>query len=566
MRQRVWHQSYDDGVPAEIEFEQVPLSAWVRRSADQFSDNPALLWLNARITYGQLEHEVSCFASALAGLGVTRGTRVALQMPNLPQLVIAYHAILRLGGIVVMTNPLYMPYEIEHQWNDAYVDVAVVMDYIFEQRLRDVSARLPVQHYVLASIPEYLRFPMRQLAPFKLRRRHPPAIAQVKPSDSVHMFRDMIRSATPLEAVAEVDIDDLAVLQYTGGTTGVSKAAMLTHRNLSCNVQQLSAWFRDTEPGEEVVLAALPLFHVFGMTNAINWPIHNAGAIVLQTDPRAVDLLVRNIARHKVTLFPGVPAMFNAVNNYRGVDKVDLSSLKSCFSGSAPLPKDVLERFEKMTGARIIEGFGLSESSPVTHANPILSERKVGTVGIPLPSTDVRIVDSEDGVTDVEPGSEGELIISGPQVMQGYWKQPEETARAIRDGWLHTGDLARMDQDGYFTIVGRTKDMINCSGFKVYPDEVDQLLMGHPAVLETATIGVPDPVRGETVKSFIVLNPGEQLTAKEARKFCREHLAGYKVPREIEFLAELPKSAVLKILRRELREREIMKRHSQESA
>ena len=565
MQPRVWHQSYDDGVAADVQFEEQPLSVWLSRSAEKFPDNPAVIWLNAKISYAQLAEEVDRFATALAELGVTKGTRVAIQMPNLPQLVIAFYAVMRLGGVVVMTNPLYMPYEIEHQWNDADVDVAVVMDFIYEQKLRDVRDKLSVQHYVLASIPEYLRFPMRQIAPFKLRRKDPPAIAQVKPSDNVHMFRDLIRATDATPPECEVDFDDLAVLQYTGGTTGVSKGAMLTHRNLACNVQQMTAWFRDVEPGTEVVLAALPLFHVFGLTNAMNWPIHTASTIVMQTDPRAIDMIIRNIARHKVTLFPGVPAMYNAINGYPGVDKVDLSSVKSCFSGSAPLPVDVLERFEGLTGATIIEGFGLSESSPVTHANPIRGTRKIGTVGVPFPSTDVRIVDPASD-EEVPPGTEGEMLIRGPQVMQGYWKRPEDTAKTLRDGWLHTGDLAKMDEGGYFTIVGRTKDMINCSGFKVYPDEVDQLLMSHPAVLETATIGVPDPTRGETVKSFIVLHPGERMSAEDVQSYCRDNLASYKVPREVEFLDELPKSAVLKILRRELRAREMVKQQSQESA
>lgn len=565
MQQRVWHRSYDEGVAPDVRFDEQPLSTWLRKSVEGFPDQTAILWLNARISYEQLGDEVDRFAAALSELGVGKGTRVAIQMPNLPQLVIAFFAVMRLGGVAVMTNPLYMPYEIEHQWNDADVEVAVVMDFIYEQKLESVRDKLPVRHYVLASIPEYLRFPMRQLAPFKLRRKDPPAIAQVKASDNVHKFRELVRATEPTPPDVDVDFDDLAVLQYTGGTTGASKGAMLTHRNLACNVQQVSAWFRDVENGQEVVLAALPLFHVFGLTNAMNWPVYTASTMVLQTDPRAIDMIVRNIARHRVTLFPGVPAMYNAINGYPGVDKIDLSSVKSCFSGSAPLPIDVLERFEELTGATIIEGFGLSESSPVTHANPIEGVRKIGTVGLPFPETDVTIVDPETGEA-VPPGNEGEMLIRGPQVMQGYWKRPEETASTLRDGWLHTGDLARMDEDGYFTIVGRTKDMINCSGFKVYPDEVDQLLMAHPSVLETATIGVPHETRGETVKSFIVLHPGARLTADEVRDYCRENLASYKVPREIEFLDELPKSAVLKILRRELRAREVVKQQSQESA
>ncbi len=560
MEERVWHRSYDEGVPRSLEFDPVPLSRWVGRTAEAFPDSTAILCLNAKLTYRQLEDEVARMATALAALGVTKGTRVAIQMPNLPQLVIGYHAVLRLGGVVVMTNPIYTAYEIEHQWTDAGVDVALVMDFIYEQKLADIRQRLPVQHYVLASIPEYLRFPMRQLAPFTLKRRNPPAIASVQPSEEVHLFRDLVRATEPAVPEVEVGMEDLAVLQYTGGTTGLSKGAMLTHGNLAYNTQQVAAWFQDCELGKEVILAALPLFHVFGMTNAMNWPIWSGAAMVLQTDPRAIDVMVRNIARHKVTLLPAVPAMFNAINNFPGIDKVDVSSVKACFSGSAPLPKDVLDRFEQLTGGRILEGFGMSETSPVTHVTPMKGARKIGSVGVPVPDTDVRIVDPEDGCTELPVGTEGELVIRGPQVMRGYWKQPEESAKALRDGWLHTGDLAVMDEDGYFRIVGRTKDMINCSGFKVYPDEVDQVLMAHPAVLETATIGVPDDVRGETVKSFIVLRANANATVDELRAYCGEKLARYKVPREIEFLDELPKSAVLKILRRELRAREIERR------
>ena len=350
------------------------------------------------------------------------------------------------------------------------------------------------------------------------------------------------------------------MLQYTGGTTGVSKGAMLTHRNLSFNVQQVHSWFPDMDEGNEVVLAALPLFHVFGLTVAMNWGIYCGGALALLPDPRDVKALVECVSGRRVTIFPGVPAMFNALNNYAGIESVDVSSVKSCFSGSAPIPVDVLERFEKLTGARILEGFGMSESSPVTHVNPLGGVRKVGTVGVPVPDTDAKVVDVDEGTRELAVGEEGELIIRGPQVMKGYWEKPGETAETLRDGWLHTGDLASVDEDGYFKIVGRKKDMINAGGYKIFPDEVDSVLMAHEGILEAATIGVPDPRRGETVKSFIVLQPGKDLGTDAIVEYCRERLAPYKVPREIEFLDELPKSTVLKVLRRELRDRELAKR------
>ena len=488
------------------------------------------------------------------------GTRVAIQLPNLPQIVIAYYAALSLGAIVVLTNPLYTPREIEHQWNDAGCELAVSMDFLYAQKLAGMRAKLGVKHFVLASIPEYLRFPLSWLAPLKLRRRKPPAIAPVPRAEGVHPFRELLRAARGPAPATTIELDSPAVLQYTGGTTGVSKAAVLTHRNLSCNVQQMDAWFGGARKGEEVVLTCLPLFHVFAMTCAMNFAIHGAAAQVLLPDPRDAKALLHAIERHRVTIFPGVPALYNSLNNFPGVERHDLSSVKACLSGSAPIPPEVLARFEALTGAKIVEGYGMSESSPLTHANPLQGERRIGTVGLPVSDTDARVVDVDDPTRILASGEAGELILRGPQVMQGYWNRPDETGKTLRDGWLLTGDLAQMDADGYFRIVGRKKDMINCGGMKVFPDEVDAELASHPSILEAATIGIPHPEKGETVKSFVVLKPGLSLTAEELTAWLRERLAPYKVPRELEFLPELPKSTVMKILRRELRERELARR------
>ena len=559
MEERVWHRFYDEGVPASIDFEGVSLPGFLERSAVEYGDSPAIIFMNCRLTYRQLKEEVDRFATALARLGVGTDTRVAIQLPNLPQTVIAYYATLSLGAQVVMTNPLYVEREITHQWTDAGCAIAVVADFLFESRIKDIRERLPVKHYIIASIPEYLGFPLNLLAPIKLRKANPPLLARVPAGEGIHFMRRLIQATPPNPPRTDVAMDDTAVFQYTGGTTGVSKSAMLTHRNLSYNVQQVSAWFADAQRGTEVLLACLPFFHVFGMTVSMNFPVSVGAAMVLTPNPRDVPQLVKNIAKHRVTLFPAVPAIFNAINTFPGVDKVDLTSVTSCFSGSAPLPTNILERFEALTGSKIVEGFGLTETSPVTHTNPLKGIRKVGSVGIPVPDTDSKVVDLQDGKTEVAAGTEGELIIKGPQVMKGYWNRPNETRAMIRDGWLYTGDIAVADQDGYFSIVGRKKDMILAGGYNIYPDEVDAVLMRHQAVLEAATIGLPDQKRGETVKSFVVLKPGHAATAEELRQYCRQELAAYKVPRQIEFRADLPKSTVLKILRRELREQELTK-------
>lgn len=559
MDERRWYAHYEDGVPRQIAFEDVPLHQYLERAVRRYPENAAIHFLNCRLSYRQLKDEVDRFATALAGLGVRKGTRVAVQAPNIPQTAIAYLAIQRLGAHAVMTNPLYMPREIEHQWNDAEVEVAVVMDFLWEQKVRAMRDKVGVREYIIASIPEYLKFPLNLLAPLKLKKSDPPTIAKVKPEPGVHFFRKLLKSSAATPPPVEVSMDDIAVIQYTGGTTGVSKGAILTHRNLSYNVQQVRDWFTGLEMGGEVLLAALPFFHIFGLTVCLTWPVAVGAAIVLQPNPRDIDGMIKNIAKHRVTLFPALPALFNAINQYPGVESIDLSSVKRCFSGSAPLPEDVQSRFERLTGAIIVEGFGLTETSPVVTANPCMGKRKIGHIGLPLPETDVRIVDPEGGLPELPVGETGELIVRGPQVMQGYLNREQETANTIRNGWLYTGDLAVMDAEGYFKIVGRKKDMIIASGYNIYPDEIDRVLMAHDKVFESCTIGVPDAKRGETVKAFIVVQPDEVLTEEELKAWCTAELAAYKVPKLWEFRDELPKSAMMKLLRRELRDQEVAK-------
>jgi len=556
MEKRPWHAFYDEGIPVPFPFVERTLPEALERAAAHRAGAPALYFLNRRMTYGELKDQVDRLATALARLGVVKGTRVAIQLPNLPQTVIAFYAVLAAGGQVVMTNPLYVGREIAHQWSDADCQVAIVADFIFAQRIQPIRDQLHIKHYIVAAIPEYLGFPLNLLAPLKLKRMKPPSYAKVRPEPHVHRFKALVEGTPPDPPKVVVRPDDIAVLQYTGGTTGVSKGAILTHRNLVGNCQSVASWLHLPEFADEVVLAALPFFHVFGLTLAMNFPVFVGGAMALVPNPRDIPAVLQAVTKRRVTLFMGVPAMFAALSRYPGIEKFDISCVKSCFSGSAPLPVDVIQKFEQLTGSRIVEGFGLTETSPVSHGNP-MGRRKVGSVGVPFIETDSRIVDLDTGTRDLPPGEDGELIIKGPQVMQGYWNKPEETALALRDGWLHTGDIAHTDPDGYVYISGRKKDMIIVSGYNVYPDEVDGVLGAHPAVLEAATIGVPDPKRGELVKSFVVLRPGMTATTEEITAYCRENLAAYKVPRAIEFMTELPKSPVLKILRRELRAQEI---------
>lgn len=552
--ERIWTEHYDDGVSFDLALAEKTVVDYFDEAVDRWGDRPAVTLKGKTLTYGELKDQVDRFATALAGLGVGKDSRVALWMPNVPQMVIAYFATLRLGAQVVNTNPLYVERELEHQFNDAGVSVVVTLDFLWAGKLRGIMDRVDVEHVVVTSIPDYLPFPLNWLAPLKLKRTG--QYVKVPREENVHFFKELIADARPAPPV-EVAPDDVAVLQYTGGTTGASKGTMLTHRNLSANAQQGRALFTKAEPGREVFLACLPYFHVFGMTASMLIPVTLGAHMVLVPNPRDIDDQVKSIRKYRVTMYPSVPALFAGITDHPKIDDIDVSSVKYCFSGSAPLPVEVLERFEELTGSKITEGFGLTETSPITHANPLDGLRKVGSVGIPVPRTDMKIVDPETGRQELGVGDEGELCIRGPQVMAGYWNRPDETDQTLRDGWLYTGDLARVDEDGYTFIVGRKKDMIVASGYNIYPDEVDDVLYSHPAVLEAATIGVPDEQRGETVKSFIVLKPDATATEDDILEFCREELAPYKVPRKIEFLAELPKSSALKILRRELREREL---------
>jgi long-chain acyl-CoA synthetase len=558
--EKPWLAHWPKGVPEHIDYPRLSLGAFLRETAEAYPNHTATEFFRAKLTYAEVDDLADRFASGLRTLGVGKGDRVALMMPNTPHFVIAFFGILRAGGVVVQTNPLYTARELANMWKDSGTKVVVTLD-IFWPRVEAARPQTDVEHVVVGDVADYLPGLLAKLYPIKKKKdlkkegHWPLAIPR---EEWVHAFRDLLRHAP--DPGAEPDIDpqeDVAVLQYTGGTTGIPKGAMLTHRNLVANTLQTVAWVPGTRPGEERFMAAIPMFHVYGLTAVLLAAVRLGAAMILHPNPREVDKVLKLCSKAEPTLFPGVPTLYIAMLNHPKLAKADLASIRYCISGAAPLPLEVRRRFEEITGGRLVEGYGLTEASPVTHCNP-LSEGGVVKegIGIPFPDTEAKVVDIESGTAELPQGEAGELVIRGPQVMKGYWNRQEETARTIRDGWLYTGDIAKVDEDGYFFIVDRKKDMIVASGFNVYPREVEEVLFEHPAVMEAAVIGVPDEYRGETVKAYVVLKEGKAATDEEIRAFCKERLASYKVPRVIEFADELPKTLVGKVLRRALRERE----------
>ncbi|NOZ00326.1 MAG: long-chain fatty acid--CoA ligase [Deltaproteobacteria bacterium] len=560
MEEKRWHKFYDEGVLPSLDYKNLTLPQILDESAAKYPNQTALLFEGFSMTYAQLKDSVDRFATALAALGVVKGDRVAIQLPNLPQCVIAYYGVLRAGAIAVMTNPMYVEREVVHQFNDSGAKVAIILDALWMKTARKVRDKLPCEHYILTGIKDYLPFPKNLLFPLVAKKTG--MVVKVPPEPGVLWLKDLLASHGPTPPTIEWDMEDLCNLQYTGGTTGVSKGAMLTHRNLSCNVQQCRAWFPVVVDGEETMLSALPFFHSFGLTVCMNLAIYVGGAQVCVPNPRDIPKLVGIIAKSKASLFPAVPTLFTAINEYPGIEKnIDISSLKGCLSGSAPLPMEVMEKFEGLTGANITEGYGLTETSPVITANPLVNKahRKAGSIGIPFPDSEAKIVDLETGTKEMPVGERGEVILHGPQVMKGYWNRDDETAETLRDGWLYTGDIGTMDEDGFFYIVGRKKEMIIAGGYNIYPREIDEVLYEHPKVLEAAAVGIPHPHRGETVKAYITLKEGETATEEEIIEYCKSKLAAYKVPKLVEFRDELPKSTVGKVLRRVLKEEEAAK-------
>ncbi len=551
-----WLTSYQSGVPENLQYQDVLMPAMFEQTVASFPDRTALIFQGYKITFSEMADMVNRFAAVLQGFGVKKGDSVAVVLPNLIPCAVAYYAIMKLGAVTVMNNPLYSDRELEHQFNDSGSKVLITLD-LLGNRMIDLRSRTGIKKIVYTSIGDYLPFPKSLLFPLVAKKKK--LAADVKPADEVYKWKEVLETVTPLKETVPLSADDPINYQYTGGTTGVSKGVILTHGNMSKQVQQIASWFPTFNRGEEIMLGALPFFHVFGLTTSLNFAVYYGWTNILVPKPQP-DALLEVITKFRPTFAPMVPTMYIGILNHPKAGKTDMTCITGCFSGSAPLPVEVIQEFESTTGAVIVEGFGLTESCPVTHINPFAGgERKVGSVGIPLPDTECRLVDIEEGITDVKAGESGELIIKGPQVMQGYHNRPDDTAATLRNGWLYTGDIATMDEDGYFFIVDRKKDMIISGGFNVYPREIDEVYYEHPKVLEVCTVGIPHPKRGESAKVFITLKEGETATEAEMLDFCQDKLAKYKWPVAVEFRADLPKSAVGKILRKELRAEELAK-------
>ncbi|NTW02832.1 MAG: long-chain fatty acid--CoA ligase [Oscillochloris sp.] len=574
--EKPWLSAYEQEVSPTLNYPDQTLSDLLsdtaRRYPNKIATNFILQYIlgghftvGGKLSYKQLDELVDRMAAALYQLGVRKGERVGLMLPNSPHYIIAFFATMRIGAVVVNINPTYTSRELQHQLSDAGAETIVLLN-LFWPRLREIRAETSVKRVIVAHIFDTLRFPSKQLV--KIMQRRTPEWVDVRPEQDIFFFSDLLRHAPSLPQI-DLQPSDIALFQYTGGTTGLPKAAMLSHNNLIANVVQVDEWVVGGRPGCEKILAALPFFHVYGMTTAMLYGIRLGAEMVTVANPRPIGTVMRIIAQERCTIFPGVPAMYIGIINHKDVAAYDMRSVRVCVCGSAPLPAQVQERFEALTGGRLIEGYGLSEASPLTHGNPVYGIRKVGSIGLPFPDTDAKIVDLETGVElPFDDESQGELCVRGPQVMKGYWNSPKETAETIdAEGWLHTGDICKATPQGYFFIVDRKKDMIITSGFKVLPRDVEEVLYMHPKVMEAVVAGIPHPTRGDdTVKAFIVPKPGESPTVDDIRTFCKLYLAAYKVPREIEFRDELPKTMVGKVLRRVLVDEEKVKQKASKAA
>jgi long-chain acyl-CoA synthetase len=554
-----WLVHYDTGVPHTIEYPKVPLFHFLDESARKFPDRACTIFKGAVITFKEMNEITDHLAAALVTeMGVKKGDRVGIFMPNTPQFVMAYFGILKAGGVVVSTNPLYTPPEIVYQANDAGIEVMFVMTN-FYNTIKKAQPDTRIKKLIVTNIKETLPPVLRVLFTLAREKKGGFRIEGGLAKEDVWMKDLLAHYKTAHRPPLDIGPEDTALFQYSGGTTGVAKAAVALHRNVVANTLQVKAWFGNIEDGKDIVLMAIPLFHVYGMVVGMLFAMAAGASMVMVPNPRDLKDVLENINTYHPTTFPGVPAMYNGINNHPDVQagKYKLSSIKACISGSAPLMRETKEKFETLTGGKVFEGYGLSEAPTATHCNPLLGVNKTGSIGMPFPDIDCKIISLDDGETEMQQGEIGEVVIHGPLVMKGYHNMPTETAntlRKLKDGktWLFTGDIGRMDEDGYFYIIDRKKELIKPGGYQVWPREVEEALAAHPKILDAGVAGIPDPYRGETVKAWLVLKPGETVTVEEIKAFCKERLAAYKVPTHYEFRSELPRNTVGKILRREL--------------
>lgn len=555
---RPWLKFYDKGVKPSIEYPpDLVLPGLLERSAEKFPSNHSTVFpgeLGHRLyegvlTYRQLDVAANQFANALISLGVKKGDRVAVHLPNSPQFLIAFFGAFKAGAIVITFNPVYTAPEMERQLNDCGAETIVTMTRFYPM-VNQIRAKTKLQRVIVTHIKDYFH-PLLKTLYTLAREKKAGDRVPVDPKD--YNFRDLLARSSAARPNGLVKPEDVALLQYTGGTTGIPKGAVLTHRNLVSNVMQVDAWRTDVTPGKEVVLCVLPFFHVYGLVVGMIHAVYNAGAMILF--PRfEIEPVFAAIDKYKPTNFPGVPTLYNAIRANADVKNHDLKSIRVCISGAAPLPLEVQSQFEKLTGGKLVEGYGLTETSPVATCNPINGARKVGSIGLPMSDTDLRIVDPENPKHELPVGEVGEVAIHGPQVFRGYWNRPDETAKVLFDGWFITGDIGRQDDDGYFYIVERKKDMINVGGFKVFPRDVEEVLFKHPKIQDASVVGVKDEYSGEVPKAFVVLKPGQTATAQEILDYCAQNLAKFKVPKSVEFRDALPKTIIGKVLRRTLQE------------
>ncbi len=544
-----WLSSYDSEVPHTLDYPEKPVFDLVKEHIDRTPERTALLFFGKKISYGELGKAIESFSYSLKSLGVKEGTKVALALPNCPQYVIAYYAILSLGAVVVPLNPLNTEREMVQIVNDGEVTFVVALNLLGE-RIQKVKAQSKIEQVIYTSLADYLPFPLNLLYPLK-QKLSPGAKAAV--TEGLNFVDHLKTVPADFKTTLDKPIDvkkDIAVLIYTSGTTGKPKGVMLSNYALVVNAFHAKSWGDMGQ--DDRFLTVLPIFHGFGMSVCLNSILTSGGAAILLPRYEAEELL-KAVHKYKPTVFAGVPTMYIGLINHPNFKKYNLSSLRGCFVGAAALPHEVKKRFEELTGSRLMEGYGLTEAVTAKSANPYQGINKTGSIGLPFPDTIMKIVDAEDGQKELPPGEIGEIILKSPDIMLGYYKNPEDTNLTIRDGWLFTGDLGWMDEEGYFYIVERKKDLIITSGFNVYPNEVEDVLYSHPAVNEACVVGIPDSYRGEAVKAFIVLRPGQEVGPEELKAFCAEQLTPYKVPRTIEIRNELPKSAIGKILRKELR-------------